>query len=251
MIFPRIKQLYKALLSRRIPSNPSETTTELSNSWKNPVIPNEQWKIVQPQLVKLKQGKDIPLFKVFCKSITTCLDFSPDVKASVLEVGCSSGYYGFVLSQRFPKLHYIGVDFAPEFIAFGTSKFPDLDLRVQDANSLKFPSEHFGIVVSGSVLLHLEDWKLGIKESCRVAQNYVIFHRTPVTQAPTALFTKKAYGVKIFEWSFNESEFIAEVRSYGFKQIDKFQINSHKFFNQKSRKPKQNTYIFVRSKINI
>ena len=246
MIFPRIKHLFKALFSRRITEDLSKTTTELFDSWKDPNIPNEQWKIVQPQLVKLKQGEYVPLFEVFCLSIKTCLDFKPTVVPSVLEIGCSSGYYGFVLSQRFPEFSYTGVDFSPEFIAFGKSKFPDLELQVQDAISLKFPSEQFGIVVSGCVLLHLDDWKLGIKESCRVAKNYVIFHRTPVTQAPTALFTKKAYGVKMFEWSFNESEFVAEVESHGFRRIDKFQINSHRFFNYKSRKPQQNTYIFIK-----
>lgn len=82
----------------------------------------------------------------------------------MLKIGCSSGFYVFILSQRFPKFNYTGVDFSLEFIAFGKSSFCDLDLEVQDAIQLNFPSEHFGIVVSGCLLLHLDDWRLGIKE---------------------------------------------------------------------------------------
>ena len=249
MIFSKIKHFLEAPQVRRIAKDHAKITSKLSDSWKDPNIPGLQWKIVQPQIIKFKQGKEVPLFEVFCESIKTCIDFSPNVAPSVLEIGCSSGYHGFVLSQRFPKFKYIGVDFSSKFIEYGKTQFPDLDLQVQDATSLKYPNEHFGIVVSGGVLLHLNDWKLGIKESCRVAQNYVVFHRTPVTQAPTTLFTKMAYGVQMFEWSFNESEFISEVESQGFEQIKELPIDVGKQLTYNTRKPRQFTYVFKKQAI--
>ena len=247
MIFARIKNILLAQQGKKIAKDRSKTITELSDSWRDPKIPKEQWKIVHPQLFDFERGKKVDLFEVFCESVKTCLDVLPIITPTLLEIGCSSGYYGFVLQQRSPKISYIGIDFSQEFITFGKSQFPNLDLQVQDATLLHFPSNHFGIVVSGCVLLHLTDWKLGIKESCRVAQNCVVFHRTPVTRAPTTLFTKKAYGVKVFEWSFNEHELVSEVESHGFKHLKTLSIGLNFRTTDNPRKPKQFTYVFIKN----
>ena len=246
MIFTKIKNFLLTPQVKKPSLNHTKTITKLSKSWLDQKIPEKQWRVVHPQLLDFKLGKKVELFEIFCNSIKTCLNFLPNATPTLLEIGCSSGYHGFVLSQRFPEFKYTGVDFSPEVIAFGKSQFPGLELQVQNATSLNFPGEHFGVVISGCVLLHLDDWKLGIKESCRIAQNCVIFHRTPVTRAPTALFTKKAYGVNMFEWSFNESEFVSEVESHGFRQVDKFPINPDGLITYKFRKSQQNTYVFVK-----
>ena len=97
LIFSKIKHFLEAPQVRRIAKDHAKITSKLSDSWKDPNIPGLQWKIVQPQIIKFKQGKEVPLFEVFCESIKTCIDFSPNVAPSVLEIGCSSGYHGFVL----------------------------------------------------------------------------------------------------------------------------------------------------------
>lgn len=218
---------------------------ELADSWKHPGIPEQQWEVVSTQISKFSHDGQVELFEVLCNSVVICLEQLKDTSTNLLEIGCASGYNGAVLQKRFPELSYTGVDFSKELISFGKSKFQHLDLQVQDATHLDFPNGHFEIVVSGGVPQHIADWKSGIKESCRVARKYLIFHRTPITWWATKLFTKTAYDVTMFEWSFNEKEFIAEVESHGFSRTETLKIGS-RIIDRWSRRL-QVTYVFSKT----
>jgi ubiquinone/menaquinone biosynthesis C-methylase UbiE len=163
---------------------------------------------------------------------------------SVLEIGCSSGYYGKVLARVQPELNYVGLDYSQNFIDFGKSKFPDLQLFIGDTRDIHYKNRSFGIVVSGGVLLHVYEWELGIKESCRVADSYMILHRTPVSISKTKLFTKSAYGTAMIEWMFNESELIECVKNNGFQLVQKWPVYQGTSI---SELPSQFTYVFRRA----
>ena len=84
-----------------------------------------------------------------------------------------------------------------------------------DATRLPFADASWDVVISGCVLLHVPDWQAAVAETVRVTKGWCIFHRTPVSNDPTTLMAKLAYGVEVMEWLFNESEFVELIRSHG------------------------------------
>ncbi len=231
---------------RQIAVNQSKSAEEYGDAWTDPRIPEKQWEIVQRQLLNLMENKLTPEFAVFLETIESGIEMRPTSTRTLLEIGCSSGYYGQVLDSRHSGIEYTGVDFSEEFIKFGKSKFPSLKLEFGDTTNLQFENLSFGIVVSASVLLHVFEWRLGVMESARVAKDLLILHRTPVSKAKTALFTKNAYGVKMIEWTFNEDELITEVLSQGFRLIKSSPVYPGEVISDDSGLPIQFTYLFER-----
>jgi 2-polyprenyl-3-methyl-5-hydroxy-6-metoxy-1,4-benzoquinol methylase len=231
---------------RQIATNHSKTVTEYGNAWTDPQIPKKQWEIVQAQLLNLTENKLTPEFAVFLESVEFGLKMRSTSTRTLLEIGCSSGYYGQVLHSRYSDIEYTGVDFSEEFIKFGKAKFPTLKLQIGDTTNLQFENRAFGIVVSASVLLHVFEWKQGVVESARVANDLLILHRMPVSKDKTALFTKNAYGVKMIEWTFNDDELISEVKSHGFRLINSTPVYPGHEITNDSNLPVQFTYLFER-----
>lgn len=235
-----------APLFKTVVKNHKVTSDNLSQAWKSKSLPPRQWRLVESQLVEFRNGSPCQEFLTFLKAIDACCDAPANYPLSLLEIGCSSGYYGHVLKSKFPDINYTGVDYSESFINFGKLKYPDFDLRVGDTTNLIFKDQKFDIVVSGCVLLHVYDWKLGVQEACRVASNFVIFHRTPVTSRNTTLFKKRGYLKQMFEWAFNEQEFISTVNLSGFKQLHSWTIHSDLSLGEDPKKPRPMTYLFQR-----
>ena len=215
---------------KTVVKNHKVTSDNLSQAWKSTSLPARQWRLVEPQLVDFEKGSPCQEFSIFLKAINICCATMANSPQSLLEIGCSSGYYGRVLKSKFPDIKYTGVDYSESFINFGKLKF-----------------QEFEIAVSGCVLLHVYDWKLGVQESCRVANNFVIFHRTPVTESATTLLKKRGYLKKMVEWAFNEQEFISTVNSSGFKHLQSLTIHDDIKLGTDPKKPVPITYIFQRT----
>jgi hypothetical protein len=248
-----LREIVKSMLKRlhlikgRKPvSNESRTVAHYGGAWLSSEIPEKQWAIAQTQLQRIQSGDVTPEFAGFIRAITTGLRGQVPKDRTLLEIGCSSGYYGKVLSYSFPEINYLGVDFSSDFIKFGQKKFPGLALHVEDTTNLGFHDHRFEIVVSGSVLLHVYEWKIAVRETCRVASDVVIIHRTPVSTQATALFVKTAYGVKMIEWTFNEQELVDEVLLHNFELIESFPVYSGDEISNDASMPKQFTYVFRR-----
>ena len=232
---------------KTVVKNHKVTSDNLSQAWKSTSLPARQWRLVEPQLVDFEKGLPCQEFLIFLKAIDACCAAMANSPQSLLEIGCSRGYYGHVLKSQCPDIKYTGVDYSESFINFGKLKFPDFDLRVGDTTNLIFKNQEFEIAVSGCVLLHVYDWKLGVQESCRVANNFVIFHRTPVTESATTLLKKRGYLKKMVEWAFNEQEFISTVNSSGFKHLQSLTIHDDIKLGTNPKKPVLITYIFQRT----
>ena len=223
------------------------TQNRYSTAWKSENIPLRQWEIVEQQLEKFDSGVISPEFQVFIESLKDAISVNPSRPLqSLLELGCSSGYYGKVLEKVFPNMSYTGLDYSLPFIEFGKERFPQLELGVADTTNLPFSDRVFDCVVSGSVLLHVYDWQIGIKETCRVASTFVLIHRTPVSKAQTTLFTKIAYGQKMIEWTFNDDELIDEVQKHGFKLMNLRPVYGDEEVRSSASSPVQFTYLFER-----
>lgn len=187
-------------------------TRTLAGAWKSEDIPARQRAGVDQTLMAYRAGSPVRQFDVL-KDMLEPLARAPagDPGAlSLLEVGCSSGYYSEALAIKGIQCDYSGCDYSPAFIDMARRLYPALDFRVEDATAMRYADASFDVVVSGCCLLHIPDYDAAISEASRVARDHVVFHRTPVLhQGPTTYFTKLAYGVKTVEIHFNEQELVS------------------------------------------
>jgi len=138
-------------------------------------------------------------------------------QATVLEVGCGSGYYHEILDTlAHTSIAYTGVDFSPAMIARAKRRYPGADFRQMDGTALAFRDGAFDVAFNGVSLMHIPDWRKAVAESRRVAQVACIFHSVPVFPSrPTAHLAKYAYGAPVTETVFNRDELVACFRDNG------------------------------------
>ena len=245
----RVLQLLGIVKSqnRELVNDHEAAVESFGDAWLSQDLPHLQWKIVETQLAQMIRGVWAPEFETFRRSIELCSRFlDSNNSTELLEIGCSSGYYSKVLEKIRPSWKYVGVDFSQEFIDYGKLKFPEIELLVGDSIDLPFLDQYFDVVVSGSVLLHVYEWKRAIEETTRVAKAIVILHRTPVSTAPTMLFVKTAYEVRMIEWTFNEFELLATFEARGFRLVEEMFVYHGDQMSIDAHKPVQKTYIFSR-----
>lgn len=218
-----------------------------SGAWQSEEIPRLQWLLVEEQLGRLESGDETPEFSTFLRAVTYATEVKGVAPRNLLEIGCSSGYYRQVLHSRFPETKYTGIDFSSSFVEFGLKKFPGIDLRIGDTTNLNVLPQSFDAVVSGSVLLHVFEWRRGLSESCRAAKDVLVLHRTPVSSGPTTLFTKTAYGQKMIEWTFNEQELLMCCAEHNFVLGTQWPVYQNGILGSDASNPTQFTYVLVRS----
>jgi 2-polyprenyl-3-methyl-5-hydroxy-6-metoxy-1,4-benzoquinol methylase len=194
--------------------------TVLSDSWKDPSIPQKQYEsCTKNELEDYAKGLSIEPFDVL---VNILKDTVPNLhEKSILEVGCSSGYYSEVLRMKGISAKYHGCDYSESFVNFAKELFPTVDFQAQDACGLTYQDRLFDIVISGGCLLHIIDYEKAIQETARVAKKYVVFHRTPVVHAmETSYYMKTAYDVEMFEIHFNDRELLRLFRNSGLRVVD-------------------------------
>ena len=178
-----------------------------NDAWKNETLPRSQAKLTQKQLIANYQDV-APM-----NALVDIMKKIPLNNPSLLEIGCSSGYYSEVFEKAGMKLTYSGCDYSKPFIDAARARYPKLDFKVSDATSLDYTEKEFDIVISGCCILHIVDYKKAIQEAARVSRGFVIFHRTPVVaRRATTYAIKKGYGVEMLEIFFNEDELFEEFR---------------------------------------
>lgn len=179
----------------------------LRNSWQDDALPKKQRELVEQQLKQYRAGARIDVFDVFVDSVRALPDLVPGM--SLLEIGCSSGFYSEVLDIARLPLKYTGCDYSDAFIRLAREKYPAVEFAVEDATALHYADGHFDIVVSGCCLLHIPEYAAAVAETARVARCYAMFHRTPVVWGqPEQWYRKQAYGIETVEIHFNEPEFL-------------------------------------------
>lgn len=215
-------------------------TPDLTSAWKNTSIPNQQRSLVQQELSSMYMGKTPIAFQVLANTL------KPIVAAgdSVLEIGCSSGYYyevlGYLLSR---PLDYTGVDYSEAMIAMAEDFYPKTKFLVADGARLSFSDRQFHTVISSCVLLHVPNYREHIAETARVADKFVVAARTPICKSqPTQYLKKLAYGVETVELRFNEEDLLREFSLQGLELIQ-----ATEYFADPAADSYQATYLFKRS----
>lgn len=242
-LIPQIKQIIKTLLpykffnilkkikflfakktascGYKIISSPNYKKLEkkYSNVWKNPNIPKKQLQLSKAQVPNYQQNPAmngiVEQLKKF--NITT---------GSVLEIGCSTGYYGEIFKKAGFDFLYSGCDYSETFIEQARAYYPEFNFFIADSTNLPINNNQYDIVISGSCILHIVDYRKAISETARIAKGFVIFHRTPVVIANKTLFTTKiGYGQKMVEIIFNEADLINIFKNNNLKLIDSIIIS--------------------------
>jgi 2-polyprenyl-3-methyl-5-hydroxy-6-metoxy-1,4-benzoquinol methylase len=199
-------------------SKVSVEAERLAKSWTATSIPARQRQLVDSQLQDFAAGKSIEAFDAFVDLLRP--HAQEGQSQSLLEIGCSSGYYSDVLRLRGLPFVYNGCDYSSAFIEMARSLYPGLNFRVEDATQLTYPDASFDTVVSGCCLLHIPNYEIAIAETARVARNLVLFHRTPlVIGRPTEVFTKVAYGVETIEIHLSQTLFYQLLADRGLKVV--------------------------------
>lgn len=80
----------------------------------------------------------------------------------ILDLGCGNGF----LSQLYPNFDVMGVDISDGMLANNPYKW----VR-GSAESIPFPNEHFDFVICRSLIHHLENPRIALKEVFRVLKN--------------------------------------------------------------------------------
>ena len=225
--WPRLKQLLKRVLNsiglRRKTSSTYTLLTkitrdrvvkQLKSAWKVNELPKRQRVIADAELASYRAGEAVNVFDTLIQALN---DLPASVDGmTVLEVGCSSGYYSEVIAIAGLDVRYAGCDFSNAFIDLARQHYPRLQFDIEDATSLSYSNASFDIVISGCCLLHIAEYERAVLETARVASKFAIFHRTPVVWGqPEKTYRKNAYGVDMLEIHFNELDFLALLHRSG------------------------------------
>lgn len=196
----------------------------LLNSWQDDSLPQRQRELVDQQLLQYRSGVRIDVFDIFVESIRNLPNLG--LPATLLEVGCSSGFYSEVIKISGLQIKYSGCDYSDAFIRLAKERHPSIDFAVEDATAMDYADSSFDIVVSGCCLLHIPEYVKGIEEVARVTRRYAILHRTPVVWGqPEQWYRKNAYGIETVEIHFNEPQFLALLAKHGLELIATYTLS--------------------------
>lgn len=190
---------------------------QLNRQWQDPTLPAKQLEIVKKELRDIKEQQRYPAhMQTLVDEIRALALPNP----TILEIGCSSGYYSEVFQLADLAVRYQGCDYSTAFIDLAKQRYPQLPFTVCDATTLPYADHSSDIVISGCCILHILDYPRAIAEAARVAKRYVIFHRTPVLHLRETIYThKQGYGVGMIEILFNESELVDLFKQNGLAVI--------------------------------
>ena len=218
----------------------AEVREDLTSAWKSPQIPDKQRGLVQQELGLMYKGKPPLVYQVLAEALR------PVIKNgnSILEIGCSSGYYYEVLAYLLRKrIAYTGVDYSKAMIALAKDYYPPINFHVADGARLPFKAEEFDIAISSCILLHVPNYPEHITEAARVAKRFIVVHRTPICRRrPTQYLTKFAYDVKTVELRFNEREMVSLFLQNGLQLI-----NALEYQTSAERDEFEATYVFQKN----
>ena len=189
----------------------------MTTAWQSELIPARQRVLVQQELEQMMHGNPPVVYRVLAELLRPYV--MNDM--SILEIGCSSGYYYEVLSYLLNKrLDYHGVDYSTAFIKMAKNYYPQATFTVADGSRLPYKDRAFPLVISGCILLHVPNYPDHITDTVRVSDRYVAAHRTPICRKRETQYLKKfAYGVETVELRFNEQELLGEFYKHALKLI--------------------------------
>jgi ubiquinone/menaquinone biosynthesis C-methylase UbiE len=222
------------LLQRQEKSASLDEMKQLSGNWQDEELPALQRKVVAIQLENLRSG----IVDVVFLTLIELLKKIPLKSFSFLDVACASGYYFEVIRALDSRpIQYHGCDYSESMIRAAHSFYPGTNFEVQDLRNLKYNDRSFDVVMAAGVMEHIPDWIQALSEVCRVADQYVIHHRCPITPGQTHEYTiGTQYNIETPRIFFGKQILLAEYRSRGFHLIKEIDVYNRLTLRQKARK---------------
>ncbi len=93
--------------------------------------------------------------------------------ASVLDVGCGSGWASRLIAERVPNGHVMGIDISDEMVQLASNSstaFPNVEFKVATAEALPFADNEFGAAFSMESIYYYSNMLAALREIHRVLQ---------------------------------------------------------------------------------
>jgi len=215
-IINKIKRLFAKRQYRLIENN----LEKYNDVWQNEAIPEKQLKLTGNNFLNnIKNDRTVKSLKEIFFAING---------ETILEIGCSSGYYSEILKKLGLNLKYEGCDYSQKFIALAKQKYPGEKFEIMDATDLKYENDSFDTVFNARCLFHILNYQKAIAESARVSKKYIIFSGITTLHLHKTIYAEKtAYGVNMLEIFFNENELVDLFKKNNLAVI---KINSSHYF---------------------
>ena len=145
-------------------------------------------------------------------------------ETTVLDVGTGTGRAALTLSAAGARV--TGVDASSEMLRVARERASVERLNVTfapaDAHALPFPDRSFDVAVSLRVLMHTPDWRLCVRELCRVARHAVVLdypaRRSAASLQAAARKVAEQCGARVEAYRvFSDRSVRREVARHGFE----------------------------------
>lgn len=99
------------------------------------------------------------------------VDNLPTKPKTILDVGCGTGYFSFILSKKFPEAEIIGIDISNIALKLGKQSYSKIIFKKVNAEKkIPFKNNYFDLVISGEHIEHLVDVDSYLEEINRVTK---------------------------------------------------------------------------------
>lgn len=191
-----------------------------THEWLDPSIARQQRDLVDAQIDR--KPEDWPAhFQAIANAIreTQC-------PGSILEIGCGVGHGREILDRAGVDYRsYTGADISEEAIAIARQRYPESDWVVLDRTAwFDGPRD---IVIDGSCMLHIEDWREHVAKLCKFSRRWVVLHRVPIVDGDTHRNTTTGYGHVFDAWMFSGQDVIDEMAKHGFGWVGDLPADGH------------------------
>ena len=190
----------------------AEESMELKDNWSKDLIGELQRELVNYQLHQMKMGNAPRLFS----EIRNVFDKVKE-GSSILDVGCTSGYYYEIINFYFPnKFNYSGCDYNEQSVNLAKKYYPDVSFFVNDLTDLSLMDRSYDVTFLSGVIEHVPKYETGLSELCRVTKKYIILHRIWLTESSTSCSKGTQYFVPVIRNHYNKKEFFEILSKNGF-----------------------------------
>ena len=195
---------------------------DLSQSWTAKDIAKSQRELVDRQLIALHAGDAPAHFAVLGETVNWLKVRSGLEMATLLDAGCASAYYYEIIQHYVPGwIEYTGLDYSLAMLDLAREKYPGITTIKRDLRCTGLGDRSFDIVLSGAALMHIRDWREALAELARMADKWLILHRTWVfvDGTPTTMRVGDAYGHPAWYIRFDEKELLELNKQVGFVPV--------------------------------
>lgn len=218
---------------------------DLSKSYADATIATKQRKLVDQQLLAMRNGDPPEHFEVVCRSLLQLREQIGLRSIKLLDVGCGSAYYSEIVNFFVPGwVEYVGVDYNPGMLHMAQQYYPTLSLALMNIQNLAVDDRSFDLVMSGAVIVHVKEWEAAVRELARATRRWLLLHRTLVYagSTPTSVTIESHYDKDVYRVRINEGELLSLMTNLEMDLVMKCDAGEGEFPTGQEN----NTYLFER-----